>query len=73
MQDVFHNNFIPTASRQPKPQLYISMPDGFTYYSSSQITDLPLFSLGILTVSFELSLISANVSSGGTIQVPALL
>ena len=73
IQDVSHNHFIPTASRQPKPQPYISMADGFTCYSSSKIADLPVFSLGILRVLFEHSLISTNVRSRGTIQVPALL
>jgi len=49
------------------------MPDGFTSYTSRIMTHLLLDSLGILCLLFELSALSTNVSSGGTIQVLALL
>jgi len=73
IQDVSHNHFIPMASRQPKPQPYISMANGVTCYSSSKIMELLLCSLAILSVQLKLSPISANVISDGTIQVPALV
>jgi hypothetical protein len=74
MQDVDHNHFIISAvSRQPKPQSHVSISVGLATDASSEVTNHPLFSLGILRVPFELSPISANARSCGTIQLLSLL
>jgi hypothetical protein len=49
------------------------MPGALARFTASKVTNLTLFFLGILCVPFEPLSISTNVSSGGTIQVPALL
>ena len=68
MQDVSHSNLMISAvSWQPKPQLHISISDGLACDPFSNVTNLPLFPLGILCVPFELSPISANVRSCVTI------
>jgi len=66
-------HIIPTASTQPKPQPYISMPDGCICYSSKKTADLLRFPRGIFCVPFKLLPISANVKRHGTILVRALL
>jgi len=64
---------ISAISRQPKPQSHISISDGLACDPFCKVVNFLLISFGILCVPFELSPISANVRSCGTIQVPALL
>jgi hypothetical protein len=53
--------------------LNISGPDGLAQYPSRKVMNLQSISLIIRHVPFEYSPISANVRSGATIQLPALL
>jgi hypothetical protein len=48
------------------------MSDSIARYASRTVANHPPITLGLLGVVFELSPISANVRSHGTIQVPAL-
>jgi hypothetical protein len=49
------------------------MPGGLAHFTGSTVTNLPLFSVGILYVLFESLLISTNVSRGDTMEVPAVI
>jgi len=70
---ISHIHWISTTSRKLKPQLYITLPDDFTCYAATNITDRTLSCLVIICIPFNFSPISTNVSSGGTILLPALV
>jgi hypothetical protein len=68
MQDVSHHNLkISAISWQPKPELHISISDGLACDHFSKVVNFPLITFAILPVPYELLLISAYVTGGGTI------